>query len=58
MGFGGEVLEGELDGGVGDGQGGGHGYVDAGDFFDHEDVGDGVEASTAVGFGGEHATAA
>jgi hypothetical protein len=32
--------------------------VDAGYFFEHEDVRDGVEARAAVGFGGEHAAAA
>ena len=47
-----------MDGGVGYGQGSGHGGVDAGYFFEHQDVGDRVQAGTAVGFGGEHAAAA
>jgi hypothetical protein len=58
LGFRGEGLEGELDSGVGDGEGGGHGGVDTGYFFEHEDVGDGVEAGAAVGFRGEHAATA
>ena len=58
LGFGGEGEEGELDGRVGDGQGSGHGGVDAGYFFEHEDVRDHVEAGAAVGFGGEHTAAA
>ena len=58
MGLGGESQERELDGGIGDREGGGHSYVDAGHFFEHEDVGDGVEAGAAVGFGGEHAATA
>jgi hypothetical protein len=32
--------------------------VNTGDFFEHEDVGDGVEAGTAPLFGHEHAAAA
>ena len=47
-----------MDGGIGDGEGGGHGGVDAGDFFEHQDVGDRVEARATVGFGGEHAATA
>ena len=58
MGVGAVGEEGELDGGVGDGEGGGHGGVDFGDFFEHEDVGDGVEAGAAPFFGHEHAAAA
>ena len=58
MGFGGEGEEGKLDGGIGDGEGRGHGGVDAGYFFEHEDVGDHVQAGATVGFGGEHAAAA
>ena len=56
--FCGEGLEGELDGGIGDGEGGGEGHVNAGYFFEHEDVGDGVQAGAAVGFGSEHAATA
>lgn len=57
--FGGAMgQEGELDGGVGDAEGGGHGGVDASDFFEHEYVGDGVEAGAAPLFGHEHAAAA
>lgn len=48
----------DLHGGVGDGESGGHGDVDAGDFFEHEDVGDGVEAGAAPLFGDEHAATA
>jgi len=47
-----------LDGGVGDGDGGGHGGVDFGDFFEHEDVGEGVESGAAPFFGEQHAAAA
>jgi hypothetical protein len=49
--------EGELDGGVGDAESGGHGGVGAGDFFEHEDVRDGVETGAAPLFGHEHAAA-
>jgi len=51
-------LEGELDGRIGYGEGGGEGGVDSGYFFEHQDVGDGVQAGAAVGFRGEHAAAA
>jgi hypothetical protein len=47
-----------LHGGVGDRDGGGHGGMDAGNFFEHEDVGDGVEAGAAPFFGEKHAAAA
>ena len=53
-----EIEERELDGGIGDAQGRGHGGVDAGDFFEHQDVGDGVEAGAAPFFGHHHAAAA
>ena len=53
-----EIEQGDLDGGIGDAQGGGHGGVDAGHFFQHEDVGDGVQAGSAPGFGHHHAAAA
>jgi len=44
-----------LHGGVGDRDGGGHGGVNFGDFFEHEDVGEGVEAWAAPLFGEQHA---
>src|SRR4029077_20009897 len=37
---------------------GGHRRVDAGDFLDHQDVGDGVHAGATPLFGDEHAAAA
>ena len=49
--------EGELDGRVGDAECGGHGGVNFGDFFEHEDVGDGVESWATPFFGHEHAAA-
>jgi len=53
-----EGEKGDLDGGVGDAQGGGDGGVDFGNFFKHEDVGNRVQAGTTPFFGHEHATAA
>jgi hypothetical protein len=58
LGFRAESKERDLDGGVGDAESSGHGGVNAGDLFEHEDVGDGVEAGTAPLFGHEHAAAA
>ena len=46
-----------MHGGIGDAEGGGHGGVDAGDFFEHEDVGDAVEGGAAPLFGHKHAAA-
>ena len=37
----------KLDGGIGYAEGCGHGGVNLGDFFEHEDVGDGVQAGAA-----------
>ena len=53
-----EGEEGELHGGVGDGDGRRHGGVDARDFFEHEDVGDGVQTGAAPFFRHEHAATA
>ena len=58
MGFGAEAEERDLNGGVGDTEGGGHGGVDAGDFFEHENVGEGVQARASPFFGHQHAAAA
>ena len=56
--IGAEGEERSLHGGVGDGDGGGHGGVDLGHFFEHEDVGESVESGAAPLFGEEHAAAA
>jgi len=52
---GGEGEDGELHGGIGNAEGGGQGSVDAGDFFEHEDIRDGVESAAAPLLGHEHA---
>ena len=44
--------------GIGDAERSGHGGIDARDFFEHQHVGDGVEAGAAPFFGHEHAAAA
>jgi len=58
LGFGAEDQKRDLHGGVGDAESGGEGSVDASDFFEHEGVGDGVEAGAAPLFGGKHAATA
>lgn len=52
---GGESEDGKLHGGIGDAESGGHGGVDASDFFEHEDVGDAIEGGAAPLFGHKHA---
>ena len=58
LGFVAKVEDRDLRGGIGDAKGGGHGGMDAGDFFEHEDVGDGIETGAAPFFWHEHAAAA
>jgi hypothetical protein len=48
----------ELDRGIGDGNGSGHGGVHFGNFLKHEDVGDSVQAGATPFFGHEHAATA
>jgi hypothetical protein len=52
---GGESEDGKLHGGIGDAESGGDRGVNAGHFFQHEDVGDGVECGAAPVVGHEHA---
>ena len=58
MRIGGEGQQRQLHGGIGDGERRGDGGVNAGYFFEHQNVGDGVEAGTAPLFGHQHAATA